>query len=39
VLIGKKILGLQEYLDQDYHLVFTRGDLDLFIRNDLYSKH
>ena len=38
VLIGKKILGLQEYLDQDYQLVYTRRDLDLFIRNDLYFK-
>jgi hypothetical protein len=38
VLVNKKIQGLQPYLDQDYQLVFTRGDLNLFIRNDLYSK-
>jgi hypothetical protein len=39
VLIGKKIAGLQGYLDQDYQLVFTRRDLDLFIRNDLFFQH
>jgi 4-amino-4-deoxy-L-arabinose transferase-like glycosyltransferase len=39
VLIGKKIQGLQEFLDQDYQLVYTRRDLDLFIRNDIYSRH
>ena len=39
VLIRKKILGLQPYLKQDYHLVYNRRDLDLFIRNDLYFKH
>jgi hypothetical protein len=39
VLIGKKFQGLQEFLDRDYQLVYTRRDLDLFIRNDLYFKH
>ena len=39
VLMRKRILGLQSYLKQDYHLVYNRKDLDLFIRNDLYFKH
>jgi 4-amino-4-deoxy-L-arabinose transferase-like glycosyltransferase len=38
VLINKRILGLQPYLDEDYQLVFTRRDLDLFVRNDIYLK-
>ena len=39
VLIGKEISGLEPYLRDDYQLVYTRRDLNLFIRNDLYFKN
>jgi len=39
VLIDKNIKGLKRYLDEDYTLVFTRKNLVLFIRNDVYFKH
>lgn len=39
VLLREKVPAVEPYLDRNYQLVYTRRDLDLYIRNDLYLKH
>ena len=39
VLLRAKLPNLDSYLRQRYQLVYTRRDVDLYIRNDLYAKH
>ena len=39
VLLREKVPAVETYLDRNYQLVYTRRDLDLYIRNDVYLKH
>jgi hypothetical protein len=39
ILIGEKTPGLKPYLTEYYHLVYTRRNVDLYIRNDIIAKH
>jgi hypothetical protein len=39
ILIGEKTPGLGPYLAQYYHLVYTRRNVDLYVRNDIIAKH
>ncbi|HEY5572308.1 MAG TPA: hypothetical protein VIK64_04755, partial [Anaerolineales bacterium] len=39
VLLRAKLPNLDSYLRERYQLVYTRRDVDLYIRNDLYAKH
>jgi hypothetical protein len=39
VLLRAKLPNLDSYLRQRYQLVYTRRDVDLYIRNDLYARH
>jgi hypothetical protein len=39
ILVGEKTPGLGPYLAQYYHLVYTRRNVDLYIRNDIIAKH
>jgi hypothetical protein len=39
VLIRSKLPGIDRYLDEHYQLVYTRRDINVYIRNDLYDRH
>ncbi len=39
VLLSAKLPGIEPYLGEHYQLVYTRRNVDLYIRNDLYDKH